>query len=122
MRFKEMLRYAANVFKKKEVLPGYTATTGTERDLKRKHFDAPRPSRPKGMMKSRHLVSGIPIIMRRIRRPWSDMFIVDTRPREDGHENCAECGHNRFKTKYKTSGGMRVIECRNPACETRRIV
>lgn len=117
MRFKEMLRYAANVFKRDPKVVKKQPT-----DLKRKHFDAPRPTRDRRIWKYRRLVSGIPIIMRRIRRPWSDMFIVDTRPREDGHENCAECGHNRFKTKYKTSGGTRVIECRNPACETRRIV
>jgi len=121
MRFKEMLRYAANVSKKDPVDP--RTVTSTDRPLFNKiekHYSTPRPKRDRRIWKYRQLTSGVPITMRRIKRPWSDKMILDTRPRTDGKPGCPECGHNRFKTVCKFENGQRKIACRY--CESEVLI
>lgn len=77
--------------------------------------------RKAGTWKYRNMVSGVNVPLRRVLRPKSANFDIDTRPRDDGHPNCPECGHNRFKTMYKyTAEGLRQIACRH--CGDERLV
>ncbi len=76
-----------------------------------------RAKRAPGTHKYHQLTSGVPIRMRTVKRPWSGKMIVDTRPRQDGHPNCHECGHNRFKTKGRFGNGQRLVACRGCGSE-----
>ena len=66
--------------------------------------------RPKSMWKSRRLVSGVSVWMGKVSRPIPQQ--PDTRPRDDGHDNCPDCHHNRFKIKRKVAGVINEVQCR----------
>jgi len=118
MRFSQMLKYAANVFKKDRdttQLPK-SAVISTKID---KHYSSPRPVRDRRVWKYRQLTSGVPIQMQKYRNAIGSRQMLDTRRRDDGYANCPECGHNRYKTALKGANGRRIA-CRY--CGKERVV
>ena len=104
--FDQIKRFTSNFRRKAE-------SEGLLTQPPRKHRMREGRARPRGMWKSRFMVSGVNVPMRKVRRPRSANMEIDTRPRDDGHPNCEECGHNRYKTVYKFDNGQRKIACRH---------
>lgn len=118
MRFKELLKHGASLFKK-STEPVQVPKSAVIRTKIDKHYSSPRPQRDRRVWKYRQLTSGVPITMLRYRNAIGSKQMLDTRERDDGLPNCPDCGHNRYKTALKGKNGRRIA-CRY--CGKERVV